>query len=97
MQLGTGQLTLTGNDELTIQKVRHDRLYGMAVNVTPDRKIAMSPDDAKYLSAEVLELREALKMLYDLLEAYAPAWYTEEHHNKAQAALHSVESDRSSK
>lgn len=37
--------------------------------------------------AEVRKLREALKMLYDLLEDYAPAWYTEEHHNKAEAAL----------
>lgn len=32
----------------------------------------MPPDDTKYLSAQVLQLREALKMLYDLLEAYAP-------------------------
>ena len=36
------------------------------------------------------QLREALKMLYDLLEAYAPAWYTEEHHDKAKAALHNL-------
>ena len=24
--------------------------------------------------------------LFELLEAYAPAWYTEEHHNRAEAA-----------
>lgn len=33
---------------------------------------------------------DALKMLYDLLEAHAPTWYTEEHHDKAEAALRSV-------
>ena len=57
----------------------------------------MSPADEKYLSAQVSELQEALKMLYDLLEVYAPAWYTEEHHDKAEAALRSVKSDMSGK
>ena len=47
----------------------------------------MSLDDAKHRSEEVRQLREALKMLYDLLEDYAPAWYTQEHHDKAEAAL----------
>jgi len=49
--------------------------------------------DAKHQSAEVLKLREALKMLYDLLEKYAPLWYTEEHHDKAEAALRSGNND----
>jgi len=26
-------------------------------------------------------------MLFDLLEEYAPAWYTEEHHKQALSAL----------
>jgi hypothetical protein len=26
-------------------------------------------------------------LLFDLLEEYAPSWYTEEHHTKALAAL----------
>ena len=55
----------------------------------------MSPDDEKDRSAEVVKLREALKMLYDLLEAYAPHWYTEEHHDRAEAALRSSENDMS--
>jgi hypothetical protein len=38
-------------------------------------------------------IREALKMLYDLLEEYAPSWYTEEHHDKAEAALRSVNNE----
>ena len=50
----------------------------------------MSPDDRKNLSAQILQLQEALKLLYELLEAYAPVWYTEEHHKKAEAALRSL-------
>jgi hypothetical protein len=33
------------------------------------------------------EVLDALKMLFDLLEEYAPAWYTEEHHTQALSAL----------
>ena len=46
------------------------------------------------LEDEVADLREkqkqllsALQLLFDLLEEYAPSWYTEEHHTKALAAL----------
>ena len=53
----------------------------------------MSLDDAEHRAAEVLKLREALQMLYDLLEEYAPAWYTEEHHDKAEVALRFVKND----
>ena len=42
----------------------------------------MSLDEAEHRAAEVLRLREALKTLYDVLEEYARAWYTEEHHEK---------------
>ena len=31
--------------------------------------------------------REVLEELFQLLEGYAPVWYTEEHHNRAVAAL----------
>ena len=33
------------------------------------------------------KLVEALRMLFDLLESYAPMWYTEEHHKIASEAL----------
>ena len=33
------------------------------------------------------EVLDALKMLFDFLEEYAPAWYTEEHHKQALSAL----------
>jgi len=32
-------------------------------------------------------VRESLSELVKLLEKYAPAWYTEEHHNRAISAL----------
>jgi len=53
----------------------------------------MSMHDKELLAAEVMKLREALKMLYDLLEDYAPAWYSKEYHDKAKAALCIVKSD----
>ena len=69
-------------------------MYGIAVNISPER-VARSADEAESLFTEVRKLRDALKMLYDLLEAYAPVWYTEEHHYKAEAALKSVNIDMS--
>jgi hypothetical protein len=38
--------------------------------------------------SERTHLVEALSDLHNLLEEYAPAWYTEEHHRKAEFALH---------
>jgi len=35
-------------------------------------------------------LGEALAELFDLLEQYAPSWYTEKHHEKAARALQMV-------
>ena len=32
-------------------------------------------------------IQSALRELFELLEDYAPTWYTEEHHNRAIAAL----------
>jgi len=38
--------------------------------------------------SERTSLVEALSELQDLLEEYAPSWYTEKHHRKAESALH---------
>lgn len=35
-------------------------------------------------------LIEVLSELRNLLEDYAPAWYTEEHHRRVELALHTV-------
>ena len=34
---------------------------------------------------------EAFRELFNLLEQYAPVWYTEDHHNRAVAALRVLE------
>jgi len=34
------------------------------------------------------DARAVLKELFELLEEYAPAWYTQAHHDRAIAALH---------
>lgn len=59
--------------------------------------LAVSPHDTEYLSTQVPKLREALTTLYELLEAYAPVWYIEEHHDKAEAALRFVKRNMSEK
>jgi hypothetical protein len=47
-----------------------------------------SPEhDVAELRKNQKQLLNALRLLFDLLEAYAPSWYTEEHHKKALAAL----------
>ena len=33
------------------------------------------------------QMQDALKVLFDLLEEYAPSWYTEEHHSQTLSAL----------
>jgi len=38
------------------------------------------------LESQCKTVAEAFLELFDLLEEYAPAWYTEEHHNRAIAA-----------
>ena len=50
--------------------------------------------ESEILEYEIARLQEeqrealgALKMLFDLLEEYAPGWYTQEHHSKALSAL----------
>ena len=97
MQLGTGELT-PNRKQRTYHPEGSSRPFVLhGSEYKPKQEVAMSPDDAKYLSAQVLELREALTMLYDLLEAYAPMWYSEEHRNKAEAALRSAKSDGFSK
>lgn len=36
---------------------------------------------------ERARLVDALRKLYDLLEEYAPSWYSPEHHERAESAL----------
>jgi hypothetical protein len=52
-----------------------------------DREIRQLQDNQKKLVA-------ALQMLFDMLEEYAPRWYTQQHRDKAIAALASIETRR---
>ena len=44
------------------------------------------------LRIELASVAEVLRELFNLLEQYAPTWYTEEHHNRAVAACASSKS-----
>lgn len=44
--------------------------------------------ELRKLKANQQQLRQALKLLFDLLESHAPMWYTKKHHDKAVSALH---------
>ena len=46
------------------------------------------------LRIELAGVAEVLRELFNLLEQYAPTWYTEEHHNRAMAALCVLEESR---
>jgi len=37
--------------------------------------------------AQLAQITDALAELYQLLEDYAPTWYSEHHHKKAESAL----------
>lgn len=45
------------------------------------------PKETSAIHAGAPTVREVLEELFLLLEDYAPTWYTEEHHNRAIAAL----------
>ena len=46
------------------------------------------------LEAQSVYVAEVFRELFNLLEQYAPTWYTEEHHKRAVAALRLLEEDR---
>lgn len=65
------------------------------IDLGPERDLEMAHEEGRRsIENEVVEFRDsqrelvrALQTLFDLLEQYAPSWYTEEHHNQALAAL----------
>jgi hypothetical protein len=48
----------------------------------------MSSKDRSASQDVGVRAKEALKVLFELLEAHAPSWYTKEHHDEATTALH---------
>ena len=39
---------------------------------------------------ETTQLKSAILELYNLLESYAPSWYTQKHQNRVESALRSL-------
>ena len=64
-------------------------------HVTRDSKLKRREKPASSVSDledRCLRLFDALSDLYELLEEYAPPWYTEQHHDRAAAALELLKS-----
>jgi hypothetical protein len=55
--------------------------------IAAQKERGRSRDHAESRAAEVVEVRETLKMLYELLEDYAPSWYNDGYHKRAEAAV----------
>jgi hypothetical protein len=53
-----------------------------------DKAESFSSVHENAIQSERKRLAEALSELQNLLEEYAPSWYTEKHHRKAESALH---------
>jgi hypothetical protein len=56
------------------------------VNAHLSRNAAQPYSNDEELESRFKTAAAVFLELFDLLEAYAPAWYTEEHHNRAEAA-----------
>ena len=65
-------------DENEPDSGKHEAMNEMTLDVVMDKAAAV----------------EALAELYELLEEYAPTWYTEEMHHRAEAALRVLRDSR---
>ena len=55
--------------------------------MAPARGCESLEGESHRIGQEQKQALDALKMLFDLLEEFAPAWYSEEHHRQALSAL----------
>ena len=55
--------------------------------IVPPTPMENNPAELARLRKNQKKLVQALQRLFNLLERYAPSWYTEEHHDSASAAL----------
>jgi hypothetical protein len=70
--------------------VGSEKREDMALDCTEQSGASRLPQRSKGTSEMQLRLTQvvdALAELYNLLEQYAPLWYTREHHEKAESAL----------
>jgi len=47
-------------------------------------------NESSEMRLQLTQLADALAELHELLEGYAPTWYTLHHHERAESALRSV-------
>jgi hypothetical protein len=62
----------------------------MIVGRTEEFEVSRLPqplNDASEMKLQLTRAADALAELYDLLEEYAPTWYTQQHHERAESAL----------
>ena len=52
------------------------------------------PEKPDAFQAQFAFFAEAFREMFDLLEEQAPLWYTEQHHNRAVAALRVLQGSR---
>ena len=70
-------------------------LYGWTMNDSElDESSEGQREKSVALRIELAGVAEVLRDLFNLLEQYAPTWYTKEHHNRAVAALRVLEESR---
>ena len=70
-------------------------LYGWTMNDSElDESSEGQREKSVALRIELAGVAEVLRELFNLLEQYAPTWYTEEHHNRAVGALRVLEASR---
>ena len=63
---------------------------GVSLDHSRSAELREKQEYIQLLELQRSKLTEALGELYGLLEEYAPAWYTESHHEKAKFALRLV-------
>ena len=56
--------------------------------------IKFGHDEDANCQAQFASFVEAFREMFNLLEEHAPAWYTEEHHRRAVAALGALQEPR---
>jgi len=54
----------------------------------------MSDAESETFQEQLAYVEEVFEELFRLMEQYAPAWYTEEHYNRAVIALRVLEQSR---
>ena len=76
-------------------KKQKNMLYGWTMGDSElDESSKGQREKSAALRIELAGAGEVLRELFNLLEQYAPTWYTEEHHNRAAAALRVLEESR---